>query len=118
MEAIDLNRRVRLYVRMDCSEAEGVIAAEFFTVFEQIIAKRFMGAAITARQYDRARHRERIGHDETVHYAAFDGRPGAPFVAAHDGEYVLCFRDEDAKLEAADVSEEFARIWIEEFAPG
>ncbi len=63
-----------------------------------------MGAAISARQYDRARHRERIAHDETVHYAA------------HDGEYVLCFRDEDAKLEAADVSEDFARIWIEEFA--
>lgn len=87
-------------------------------MFEQIIGRRFMGPRSQRASMTHARHREQIGLDETVHYAAFDGKPGAPFVAAHNGEYVLCFRDEDAKLEAADVSEDFARMWIEEFRGG
>jgi|GEM_PF-4315913 len=117
MTPIPENRRVRLYVRMDCSEADSVIAAEFFTVFYKIIGSRFMGAAIEARQYDRQLYRGQIELGAEPRYAAFGGKPGGPFVAAHDGEYVLCFRGEDSKLEACEVSEDFARMWIEEFPP-
>ncbi len=47
---------VRLSVRMECCERDGVIAAEFFTVFQKLLFSRFPGAMIAGRHYDRDKH--------------------------------------------------------------
>lgn len=46
------NRNIRLFVEMACDEPDGVIAAEFFKVFERLLVMRFPRAVLSTRQYD------------------------------------------------------------------
>ncbi|MEO1242342.1 MAG: hypothetical protein AAFX54_10570 [Pseudomonadota bacterium] len=46
------NRNIRLFVEMACDEPDGVIAAEFFSMFERLLVMRFPRAVLSTRQYD------------------------------------------------------------------
>ncbi len=50
------DQNVCMYVQMDCTERDGPIAAEFFTVFQKLLGARFPRAMITGRQYDKNKH--------------------------------------------------------------
>ena len=47
-------RNVRLFVEMACDEPDGLIAAEFFTMFERLLVMRFPRAVLSSRQYGSA----------------------------------------------------------------
>ncbi len=47
------NHDIRLYIQMDCSEADGIIAGKLFNEFRKTLIASFPRARIKDRQYDK-----------------------------------------------------------------
>ncbi|MEO1243778.1 MAG: hypothetical protein AAFX54_17860 [Pseudomonadota bacterium] len=54
-EPIDAERHIRLYIQMDCSEPDALIAGKLFNDFRKDLIDSFPQARIKDRQYDRSR---------------------------------------------------------------
>lgn len=54
-EPIDAKHHIRLYIQIDCSEPDALIAGKLFNDFRKTLVQSFPQARIKDRQYDRAR---------------------------------------------------------------